>query len=132
MRSASGRKRARDASLGSGLIASSGAQRYALETGEPMKVSHRARTATGARTETGATRSRTRTGTGRTRTATRRALTSRVDDVYIVAIIENRNKEVGIAAYNLRSFHVELRQFADTNCFVNTMTVLTVFKYAYR
>lgn len=47
--------------------------------------------------------------------------------MYLVALIENRGREVGLAAYNLRSFHVELRQYADGNTFAATMTALTVF-----
>lgn len=71
-------------------------------------------------------RSRARTSTARLRTNTG---TATQDDVYLVALIENRAKEVGLAAYNFRSFHIELRQFADTNCFSTLMTFLTIFQY---
>lgn len=104
---------------GGGVISSSGTRRYALSGGR------RARTATG--------RAATRTGTGTARTGTTRtartgtARTAREDDIYLVALIENRGREVGLAAYNLRSFHVELRQYADGNTFAATMTALTVF-----
>lgn len=70
-------------------------------------------------------RSRARTSTTRAQTTTGTAVH---EDAYMVAVIENRAKEVGMAAYNLRSFHVELRQFADTNCFSTLMTVLTLFQ----
>jgi hypothetical protein len=113
---------------GAGVISSSGTRRYALEGA--AAVTPRARTSTGTRIGTAGTRSRTRTGTTRARTATARTGTAPLGDLYVVAIIESRSREVGLAAYNLRSFHVELRQFADTNCFVNTMTVLTIFEYA--
>lgn len=45
----------------------------------------------------------------------------------MVACIENRAREIGVAAYNMRSFDVELRQFTDTNTFMTTLTLLTVF-----
>lgn len=120
----SSRKRPRpvpSSAPGRGVISSSGTRRYAVSGGR------RARTATGrAATRTGT--GTARTGTARTpRTRTGTARTAGEDDVYVVALIENRGREVGLAAYNLRSFHVELRQYADGNTFAATMTALTVF-----
>lgn len=115
-------KRGRNGVFGTqaGLISSSGSRRYAVDA---QALEPRSRTATRTATGTG-TAGRRGAGRSRGRTATARA-----EDMYVVAIIENRAKEVGLAAYNLRSFHVELRQYADTNCFVQTMTCLTIFKY---
>lgn len=76
-----------------------------------------------SRTRTG-TRTRTQTGTqSRTRTRTH---TSDGHDSYIVALIDNVAKDVGLSAYNLNSFEIEMRQFADSNNFTTIVTVLLV------
>ena len=47
----------------------------------------------------------------------------------MVALIENRAREVGMAVYSLRSFHVELRQYCDSNSFSTTLAALAVTAY---
>lgn len=70
------------------------------------------------------TKSRTGTGT-RARTGTGTAGGDR--DLYIVAAIENNAKEVGLCAYNLHGFDVELRQFADSNTLSAAITSLCLY-----
>lgn len=67
-------------------------------------------------------------GTRATRTETATAATAE-DPSYIVALIENRAREVGLALYRLRSFHVELRQYCDSNSFSTTLAALAVSAY---
>lgn len=99
-------------------------------------------TSYGAASRTGNSRAGTsradisRTGTSRagtSRTGTSRAGTSRtaltrVDDAFVIAIIENNMAEVGLCAYNLNGFEVELRQHADSNSFSSIPTILCIFK----
>lgn len=47
----------------------------------------------------------------------------------MVALIENRAREVGLALYRLRSFDVELRQYCDSNSFSTTLAALVVSAY---
>lgn len=82
-----------------------------------------ARTAT--RTGTGRTTT-ARTSTARTTTGRPRTQTARCDDAYVVAVIDNPAREVGLCAYDLNGFVVELRQFADSNTYVMLVTVLCV------
>lgn len=56
-----------------------------------------------------------------------RTCTTRDDDAFVVALIDNSVKDVGFCAYNLNSFDVELRQFADSNTFAAAVTALCVF-----
>lgn len=78
----------------------------------------RARTATRSRARAAtATRTRTRTGTA----------TTDVNDEFVVALIDNNVKEVGVCIYNLHSFDVELRQYADFGNFSRTLAILNVF-----
>eukprot|EP00170_Pyropia_yezoensis_P002665 contig_11152_g2669 len=60
-----------------------------------------------------------------TRTETATAATAE-EPSYIAALIENRAREVGLALYSLRSFHVELRQYCDSNSFSTTLAALAV------
>ncbi|GJD05545.1 MutS protein homolog 4 [Galdieria sulphuraria] len=64
----------------------------------------------------------------RSRTDTKTGANNESNDefVYIVSLIENKSKEVGIAAYNLKSFEVELRQFVDNNTYWTTLSTLCV------
>jgi hypothetical protein len=94
-----------------------------MEHSKQENTVHSAKTRT--RTTT-ATRTKSRVGTG---TARARTAKNNLEDIYVVALIENKVKEVGLAAYNLRSFDIELRQYADTNCFASTMTVLTILRF---
>ncbi|GAB0492009.1 hypothetical protein MMPV_003268 [Pyropia vietnamensis] len=64
-------------------------------------------------------------GTRATRTETATAPTAE-EPSYMVALIENRAREVGLALYRLRSFHVELRQYCDSNSFSITLAALAV------
>lgn len=66
----------------------------------------------------------------RSKTETRTGANNETSDefLYIVALIENKSKEVGIAAYNLKSFQVELRQFVDNNTYWTTLSTLCVLK----
>lgn len=70
-------------------------------------------------------------GTRATRTETATAPTTE-EPSYMVALIENRAREVGLALYRLRSFHVELRQFCDSNSFSTTLAALAVSAYVGR
>lgn len=63
-----------------------------------------------------------------TRTETATAATAE-EPSYIAALIENRAREVGLALYSLRSFHVELRQYCDSNSFSTTLAALAVSAY---
>lgn len=63
-----------------------------------------------------------------TRTETATAATAE-EPSYIAALIENRAREVGLALYSLRSFHVELRQYCDSNSFSTTLAALAVAAY---
>lgn len=67
-------------------------------------------------------------GTRATRTETATAATAE-EPSYMVALIENRAREVGLALYRLRSFHVELRQYCDSNSFSTTLAALAVSAY---
>ena len=105
---------------GSSVMRAQSQPRYQIDPGASRSRSRSVRTRTGTRARTGTGR-KLRTGT-ETRTQT-----AGPEDLYLVAIIENRAKEVGIAAYNLRSFDVELRQYTDTNTYTTTATILTIF-----
>lgn len=61
-----------------------------------------------------------RTPTSRTRTADR-------GDVFVLALIDNVAKEVGMAVYNITACTLELRQFSDSNTFVVATKVISVF-----
>lgn len=50
--------------------------------------------------------------------------TSELHDVILVAVIDNAVKEVGLCAFNVSSFDIELRQFADNNTYASTVAVL--------
>lgn len=50
--------------------------------------------------------------------------TSELHDVILVAVIDNAVKEVGLCAFNVSSFDIELRQFADNNTYASTIAVL--------
>ncbi|KAI0567379.1 DNA mismatch repair protein MutS MSH4 [Gracilaria domingensis] len=63
----------------------------------------------------------TRTGTARTRTQT-----ARREDTYVVAIIDNTVREVGLCAYDLNGFVVELRQFTDSNLYTTLIKMLCI------
>ncbi len=67
-------------------------------------------------------RARTYTPSSRARTATKHG------DEVVVAVIENNISEVGVCAYNLNGFDVELRQLADSKTFTTLLTTLTVFE----
>jgi hypothetical protein len=132
MRSSSLRKRNRAGSItGDALVSSTGSERYSFRSDEFHDITYiqpepnclaEPKKLIGTVTPT-YTPSRGRTGTTRARTSN-----AKNDELYIVTLIENKAKEVGVAAYNLRSFDVELRQYGDTNCFANTMTILTLFR----
>lgn len=57
-----------------------------------------------------------------------RTATARVDDAFVVAIIENNLGEVGFCSFNLNGFEVELRQHTDSNQFSSIPSILCVFK----
>lgn len=67
-------------------------------------------------------------GTRATRTETATVATAE-EPSYVVALIENRAREVGLALFRLRSFHVELRQYCDSNSFSTTLAALAVSAY---
>ncbi|GJQ15453.1 hypothetical protein GpartN1_g7244.t1 [Galdieria partita] len=64
----------------------------------------------------------------RSRTDTRTGANNESNEefIYLVSLIENKSKEVGMAAYNLKSFEVELRQFVDNNTYWTTLSTLCV------
>lgn len=50
------------------------------------------------------------------------------DAVYILALNENRTKEVGIAAINLKSPVVSLSQYCDSHTYMHTMTSILIYQ----
>lgn len=67
-------------------------------------------------------RANTRTPSRRVRTATKNG------DEVVVALIENNFSEVGICAYNLNGFDIELRQLSDSKTFTTLLSTLSVFE----
>ena len=88
-------------------------------------TSHRSSSAAVFRAATRTTNT-ARTNTARTRTATR-TQTARYEDAFVIAVIDNNVKDVGLCAYNLSGFDVELRQFSDSNTYAKLLTMLCVF-----
>lgn len=83
-----------------------------------LRKSARNRTAPHSRARVGTTtRTRTRTGTA----------TTEVNDEFIIALIDNNVKEIGLCIYNLHSFDVELRQYADFGNYSRTLAILNMF-----
>lgn len=90
----------------------------AMASGRASSRSHRSR--------------RTSTAPGARATRTETTAETAEEPSYMVALIENRAREVGLALYSLRSFHVELRQYCDSNSFSTTLAALAVSAYVSR
>eukprot|EP00178_Gracilaria_changii_P010161 TRINITY_DN295_c0_g1_i2.p1 TRINITY_DN295_c0_g1~~TRINITY_DN295_c0_g1_i2.p1 ORF type:complete len:1000 (+),score=134.62 TRINITY_DN295_c0_g1_i2:6734-9733(+) len=104
--------------------ARAGTARTGLGSNRSARARDNGRASTG-RTNTPRT-STARTGTARTATARTRAQTARCEDAYVVAIIDNAVREVGLCAHDLNGFVVELRQFTDSNMYTTLIKVLCV------
>ena len=48
---------------------------------------------------------------------------------FVIALIDNKAHQVGIAAYSQASSQVELRQICDGNLFIDTLTMLSILPY---
>ena len=42
----------------------------------------------------------------------------------VVALIENRSREVGLACMNLSSYEITISQFADNQTYINTLSTI--------
>lgn len=46
------------------------------------------------------------------------------DTPYLISLIENRAREVGIACINMKSFEIILTQFVDNTNYIHTLSVI--------
>lgn len=70
--------------------------------------------------------SRVATRTSSVRTPTARTRTARAEDSFIVAVIDNPAREVGLCSYDVNGVVVQLRYFSDSNTYSTLIKVLCV------
>lgn len=62
--------------------------------------------------------------------STSKSPVSPLENSSIIALIENRSREVGLASLNLRSYEISITQFADNQTYVYTISTMYTWEPA--